>query len=83
MKGRCATCVAWDDYAARKYRKWKKTAEPNSKFFMEGECTKILEEVDIVIYGDGRLESIDTNAYFGCTLWEARPDPPADDERPS
>ena len=72
---RCLTCKHWGGPVEKikaNIEEYGLTAiSPKDGWAPVGECPKIRHEgVDILVYGDGYIESVDTEAWFGCVHWE-------------
>lgn len=68
--GTCAVCKHWEERERLRAARWAKTAEPEHEYYVDAECHKIREKVEILVYGDGYIESVDTDSDFGCILFE-------------
>jgi hypothetical protein len=61
----CRTCKHWT-YNVTAYTEYN-----SRETALSGECSeKLGSKVDLVVYGDGYLESVDTEPDFGCTAHE-------------
>ena len=71
--GKCMTCKHWEENSRKLAQAQVDDPDRDGPPWMGGECSGILHGkncIDVHIYGNGSLESINTDAEFGCVCWE-------------
>ncbi len=70
--GTCELCRHWDEAARREASSVRQRGVELGEDFTpynDGSCKEVRTKMDILVYGDGYLESVDTDADFGCVLF--------------
>lgn len=67
--GTCELCKHWDEGALRKAKEWREKYTDTKVVYESGKCRDIRAKVEIDCRGDGYVESVETDADFGCILF--------------